>query len=639
MAAPAAHHNQDGSTPLDLHHLLVPPQTHQADRPAASGPTGLEGTSVGLRQTPAPSLAPRKLSRTRNHPSRRVFVASNEIGGQDTGGLVVLGEPVTMEELRWERAKFIKRRTRRWRTVKEGLGFIVLSWAIYQTIRYFVAYSGELSPQMAAEQLTLVNSTTLVYNEDTIRTRFAFALGLLSGLSTALFITHKVFDYLVGSLNSATHSEPLTLTRLYTTIQPRDRTFIKRLLFFTAYLPSTCIIATALVNTILVPIWRYGTPLDPFSIAHSLQGRCSWDVDIIWTGTGNRCRQHPTPYGAFVAAAVTRTVLTTCFLVAFHFAQRQHAIAARSRRSYSATRLMGGKAESALHPSTSRLSSAPTVDTTSPNLPPVQRVMSSPIATPSPVLSPVPVTTPPSSYLYAKSPLPVVPEMAEVESSPIEFARRSILGGPRWPDDPNVIDESPEQTPGSEQPPPTSPAPVMRTASPGTSPHIDGRGYFGRQGRETPSDASESADDEATWPDFRGLMQSLAADAPGASHLSEVQQRVLAQLQAMGAPVNPTDLWNREIPIMGGVVRRMSTIESLGSREHAPDGAGDSGFAGTSSSPSPVETRGRPPSRSGTATTGSTATSGSTGSRQNTRAGTGDSRVFEARNGEPRSDS
>lgn len=62
----------------------------------------------------------------------------------------MLGEPVTMEELRWERAKFIKRRTRRWRVLKEGLGFIVLSWTTYQTVRYFVAYNGELTPQVAS---------------------------------------------------------------------------------------------------------------------------------------------------------------------------------------------------------------------------------------------------------------------------------------------------------------------------------------------------------------------------------------------------------------------------------------------------------------------------------------------------------
>lgn len=133
-------------------------------------------------------------------------------------------------------------------------------------------------------------------------------------------------------------------------------------------------------------------------------------------------------------------------------------------------------------------------------------------------------------------------------------------------------------------------------------------------------------------------MQSLAADGPSSPDLSDAQQRVLAQLQAMGAPMNPGDLWNREVSIMGGVVRRMSTIESIGSweREHAPDGASDYGVVRTSNSPSPVEMRNsnrgsRPPSRSGTAATGSTGTSGSTGSRQNTRAGASDSR-------EPRSD-
>ena len=435
---------------------------------------------------------------------------------------------------------------------------------------------------------------------------------------------------------------PPTLTLLHTIIQPRDHTPIKRLRFIIFLLASICIFAIALVNAILVSKWRYGTSSDPFSLVHSLQGRCKWDVDIIWTGTGNQCHQGPAPYGAFVAAAVIRIVLTTGFLVAFHLAERQYAIVTGLRRSYSATQLMGGKAESALHPSTSRLSSAPTVEATSSNPVPTQRGKSSPsgtMATLSPILSPASITTPLPSYLSTpnvKSPLPAVPEMTEVEpiqgSSPLEFGKRTILGGPRWPDDPSGI-ESPEPTPGSELPPPTS-----RVSSPGTTSHIDRGGYFGHQGRETPSDASGSVDDDATWQaDFRGLMQSLAADRPSSADLSEVQQRVMAQLQAMGAPMSPGDLWDREVPIVGGVVRRMSTIESIGSREreHAPDGANEHGVVRMSNSPSPMELRcvnrgSRPPSRSGTA--GSTAASGSTGSRQNTRAETDDSR-------EPRSES
>ena len=132
-------------------------------------------------------------------------------------------------------------------------------------------------------------------------------------------------------------------------------------------------------------------------------------------------------------------------------------------------------------------------------------------------------------------------------------------------------------------------------------------------------------------------MQSLAADGDSSSDVSEMQQRVLAQLQAMGAPMNAGDLWNREVLIMGGVVRRMSTIESIGSREReaAPDGASE--VVRINNTPSPIEvrsgsraSRSRPPSGSGTA--GSTAASSRTGSQQNTRAGTSDSQ-------EPRSDS
>ena len=161
MAAPPAHLNQDNSAPFELQRPLVPPQADRADRPSVSSSPGLGRTAAGPEQAPPLPVSPRKLSRTRNHSSRRVIVGSQGIGGQDTGGLV-LGEPVTMEELRWERAKFIKRRTRRWRAIKECLGLVLLSWTTYQTVRYFVAYHGELSPQVAEQSLTLVDTSRCV---------------------------------------------------------------------------------------------------------------------------------------------------------------------------------------------------------------------------------------------------------------------------------------------------------------------------------------------------------------------------------------------------------------------------------------------------------------------------------------------
>jgi hypothetical protein len=167
MDAPAAHHIQDNSTPFDPQQPLVLPQAHRADRHSASSSTALGTTSGRPEQTPPLPLPPKKLSRTRNQSSRHVPVVSNQIGGLDTGGLVVLGEPVTMEELRWERAKFIKRRTRRWRALKEGLGLIVLSWTTYQTVRYFVAFSGEPSTQVAGQSLTLVWYTSFQSTAET----------------------------------------------------------------------------------------------------------------------------------------------------------------------------------------------------------------------------------------------------------------------------------------------------------------------------------------------------------------------------------------------------------------------------------------------------------------------------------------
>lgn len=174
MAAPPAHLNQDNSAPFESQHPLVPPQANRADRPSASSSSGLRATPARPEQVPPLPLSPRKLSRTRNHSSRQILVASHEIGGQDTGGLV-LGEPVTMEELRWEREKFIKRRTRRWRAIKECLNLIILSWTIYQIVRYFVAYHGELSPHSAEQSLTLVGASRCMSFQSTTKTSFEFA--------------------------------------------------------------------------------------------------------------------------------------------------------------------------------------------------------------------------------------------------------------------------------------------------------------------------------------------------------------------------------------------------------------------------------------------------------------------------------
>ena len=190
MAAPAAHHtqqSQESSTPFDLQQPLVLPQAHPVDRPSASsvsqpGGLGSASTFPSQEQPPSLPLLPRKLTRTRTHSSRHVPVASNRIGGLDTGGLVVLGEPVTMEELRWERAKFIKRRTRRWRAAKEGLGLIVLSWTTYQTVRYFVAYTCERVLTSGRRSVADISPVLFVANHSSLRRRhypnpFRFCIG------------------------------------------------------------------------------------------------------------------------------------------------------------------------------------------------------------------------------------------------------------------------------------------------------------------------------------------------------------------------------------------------------------------------------------------------------------------------------
>jgi hypothetical protein len=79
------------------------------------------------------------------------------------------------------------------------------------------------------------------------------------------------------------------------------------------YLSSTVIIGLTIINLSLSLLLR---PAEQKS--HSIHGRCNWDVDVVWSGTGLSCTgSHMVPVADWLGAAIFRLVISLGILVRF----------------------------------------------------------------------------------------------------------------------------------------------------------------------------------------------------------------------------------------------------------------------------------------------------------------------------------
>ena len=150
---------------------------------------------------------------------------------------------------------------------------IIGSWASYTTVRYFIAYA--------------------IYSN---RTRRSVALSL--GISSALSLL--VAGALALSLVVPNHTSPS---------RPISRSLGKSLRHVCQFLASFFLFAPAAVNLALVFSWRNT------GSEFSLRGRCHWNPDVVWEGVGGQCTRHAPVWGVWLAAAISRLVLTAVILV------------------------------------------------------------------------------------------------------------------------------------------------------------------------------------------------------------------------------------------------------------------------------------------------------------------------------------
>lgn len=165
-----------------------------------------------------------------------------------------------------------------WRYLRITFISVLLTWSIYCTIRYFMSIT--------------------VYDTDPLRRRIAISLGTLTTLSTLFFALETIVVYALS---------------MHLFIPLHLRAYIHFLTYFASFL----VITPALVNVGVIAAWRYPHSVGEFE--RTIRGRCVWDVDAVWTGTGMECSgAEEVSFGVWIGAGVVR-LLATLVVVCLYF--------------------------------------------------------------------------------------------------------------------------------------------------------------------------------------------------------------------------------------------------------------------------------------------------------------------------------
>ena len=146
-------------------------------------------------------------------------------------------------------------------------------WAIYSTVRYLWAFTIYESVTGQAVSLALAASTGLSF-------AFAACASFLYMAQTSLLVNGFSVNALV-SLRAMLH-----------------------------YLSSCCLFGPSVANLILILVWRKTTDLE-LQVKH----RCRLDVDLVWSISYSLCNRRLRNWGVWVTLSVVRLVLTLIIIV------------------------------------------------------------------------------------------------------------------------------------------------------------------------------------------------------------------------------------------------------------------------------------------------------------------------------------
>ncbi|KAK7055563.1 hypothetical protein R3P38DRAFT_2847836 [Favolaschia claudopus] len=186
------------------------------------------------------------------------------------------GDPTTVRERKGYFEKVVRRRLRRLKAGIAVLEVIIAAWSIYTTVRYFLAFA--IYPSNSNGEMATLALATL----SLVSFALLFAAGVLQYLQT----------YLIG------HNITIkALLNIRTTLR---------------YSAAVLVLVPALVNFILVFVWRTSS-----DSALNMGNRCDLDIDVVWS-----IRSHstctPPAWGAWLALAIVRLLITAAILVTYH---------------------------------------------------------------------------------------------------------------------------------------------------------------------------------------------------------------------------------------------------------------------------------------------------------------------------------
>ncbi|KAI9452260.1 hypothetical protein F5148DRAFT_515455 [Russula earlei] len=481
-------------------------------------------TSVDARMTPLPveetsppssggrmvhSRQMSSLSATTFTPTSHSFQLSEPLlrgaDHQETLSPPPLRHPASL----WQRGHWERtrmRRVRRWRLFLCVLLSVLGSWASYTTVRYFIAFA--------------------VY-QNTTRQAIALSLGICSLLSL-LFLVALALSFVLPYYDTPRHRQSPFQGKLYH--------------HASRFLASFFLFAPAVVNLVFVLVWRH------VRSTLSLRGRCHWSLDVVWEGVGGQCVPHAPAFGVWLTAAIVRLTLTAAGLVICHIASSTYRTL-RWPPSY--------------HPED------------------IRRMDS------------VEISQITQDYVPSR-PSPVVLSLAHKGRGSSSIARHStsssrMVAIPEYSDAQNRGPRKREHVgfDSAESPTPSEEDSSRRPAEPGTVAPKSLRhttssrdlhtGESSSRHEALPSNVAEG-DLQGFADQFRSLVERVSRELEESRELESNQEPSTPPLHHVldtHTPYMTIDEFGREVPseepiaVLGGIIRRMPTIESVGSRELA----------------------------------------------------------------------
>lgn len=190
----------------------------------------------------------------------------------------------------------LQKKLLRIRWAKRGVMILIGAWAVFNTIRYFLAYTIYRTHTRRIINLTLACVSAIT----AILTIFSLSLTALAALLGWKYGPRTSYHFIQSLLG---------------------------------YLFPILLLGPPISNVVFVIMWKSSAP-EPSDI---VQGRCNWDIDALWSGTGSSCdSSRAMPWAFWLAAAIVRLVLTSCVTIAYLLLSRKYALTRRpSRRRHS----------------------------------------------------------------------------------------------------------------------------------------------------------------------------------------------------------------------------------------------------------------------------------------------------------------